>query len=95
MPHLQEEYTKELTEAIGDSDYKAVTLHSIVFREQFSKDVEDIDLCIIDEASMIPIDIFAEFLKHINPTQIVLLGDEDQLPAIGAATFYMTLYRLM
>ena len=85
---------RRLTEAIGDSDYKAVTLHSIVFREQFSKDVEDIDLCIIDEASMIPIDIFAEFLKHINPTQVVLLGDEDQLPAIGAGNLLHDLISL-
>lgn len=44
----------------------------------------DADLVIIDEASMLDIRLFQSFLKAIkNETNLILVGDIDQLPAVG------------
>lgn len=75
---------RRLTEAIGDGRYDAHTLDSLIWKYKFSGQKIDIDLCIIDESSMLSIETFKEFLKYINPLQIILVGDTDQLPSIGA-----------
>jgi exodeoxyribonuclease V alpha subunit len=44
----------------------------------------DADLIIIDESSMLDIRLFQSFLKAIkNETSLILVGDIDQLPAVG------------
>lgn len=44
----------------------------------------DADLIIIDEASMLDIRLFQSFLKAIkNETNLILVGDIDQLPSVG------------
>ena len=48
------------------------------------QDQLDADLVIIDEASMLDIRLFQSFLKAIkNETNLILVGDIDQLPAVG------------
>jgi len=45
----------------------------------------DADLIIIDESSMVDILLFATFLKAVTPdTMLVMVGDIDQLPSVGA-----------
>lgn len=45
----------------------------------------DADLIIVDESSMIDILLFSTFLKAIKPsTSLVIVGDIDQLPSVGA-----------
>ncbi|MBN2260211.1 MAG: ATP-dependent RecD-like DNA helicase [Clostridiales bacterium] len=53
----------------------------------FNKNEEDplkSDIIIIDEASMIDINLFNYFLKAVTvETKLVIIGDADQLPSIG------------
>ncbi|WP_240939117.1 AAA family ATPase [Mycoplasma phocoeninasale] len=72
---------------------KASTIHSFLewdpdndrfnVNENYSKNIECL---IIDEFSMVSVDIFFSLLKGINKRylkRIILVGDKDQLPAIG------------
>ncbi|TPR53912.1 exodeoxyribonuclease V subunit alpha [Metamycoplasma neophronis] len=72
---------------------KAVTIHSFLEwdpeNDKFNvneKNPKSIECLIIDEFSMVSVDIFYALLKGINPRylkRIILVGDKDQLPAIG------------
>jgi exodeoxyribonuclease V alpha subunit len=45
----------------------------------------DIDMLVVDEASMVDIQLFRAVLDALRPsTQLVLVGDIDQLPSVGA-----------
>ena len=55
----------------------------------FKKDEEDpldADFMIVDECSMLDISLTASLLKAINyhQTQVLFIGDQDQLPSVGA-----------
>lgn len=49
------------------------------------RDIKDTDFIIIDEASMISVDVLSLLFKYIDiyKTKILFIGDENQLPAIG------------
>ncbi len=84
---------KRMTETTG---VEARTIHRLLeysFMDEgtemaFGKDEDapiDSDLIIIDEASMIDILLMNSLLKALNPgTRVVLVGDIDQLPSVGA-----------
>ncbi|MFA5577411.1 MAG: ATP-dependent RecD-like DNA helicase [Tissierellaceae bacterium] len=82
---------KRMTETTG---VEAKTIHRLLeysYMEEemaFGKDEDspiDGDLIIIDEASMIDILLMNSLLKAINlGTRLVLVGDIDQLPSVGA-----------
>lgn len=83
---------KRMTETTGR---EAKTIHRLLeysFMEEesmaFGKDEEspiEADLVIIDEASMIDILLMNSLVKALNPgTRVVLVGDIDQLPSVGA-----------
>lgn len=45
------------------------------------------DLCVIDEMSMVDSALFCSLLKGLRPDcRLVLVGDNDQLPAVGAGS---------
>ena len=45
------------------------------------------DLVVVDESSMLDINIAYSLLKALNPqTKLVLVGDEEQLPSVGAGS---------
>ena len=47
----------------------------------------DVDLLVIDEASMLDAQLFRSALAALRPgTQLVLVGDVDQLPSVGAGS---------
>ncbi|MDC0230655.1 ATP-dependent RecD-like DNA helicase [Aureispira] len=80
---------KRLTEI---TKRKASTIHSLLtydfvsgyFRKN-KKDQLECDVIIIDEASMIDSFLMSAFLKAIpDKAKIVLVGDIDQLPSVGA-----------
>ena len=49
----------------------------------------DCDVIIVDEASMIDALLFANLLKALrNGTRIIIVGDSDQLPSIGAGNVF-------
>jgi len=80
--------SKRLTEATGR---EAKTIHRLLKYQpkinRFLKDENnpiDTDVLIIDEASMIDIRLFKSLLKAVKKsTSLVLVGDIDQLPAVG------------
>lgn len=79
---------KRLNEATG---YPASTIHRLLGfspQEGFTHDEDnplDIDMLIVDEASMIDLVLFYDLLKALKPeTHLMLVGDIDQLPSVGA-----------
>lgn len=82
---------KRLTEA---TDYEATTIHRLLMPVQgsdsydFQKNEEDpleADVVIIDEASMLNIRLYHSLLRAIPENcHVVIVGDVDQLPPIGA-----------
>ncbi|MGE0549512.1 MAG: ATP-dependent RecD-like DNA helicase [Kofleriaceae bacterium] len=73
---------------------EAMTLHRMLeFQPQsggFARTREnplDVDLLVIDEASMVDAQLFRAVIAAVRPaTQLVLVGDVDQLPSVGAGS---------
>src|SRR5579859_2778978 len=79
---------KRLGEATGR---KAQTIHRLLGFSpsegfQFNENAPlNVDILIIDEASMIDLMLFYSVLKALGPeTHLMLVGDVDQLPSVGA-----------
>lgn len=85
---------KRMTEATG---IEAQTIHRLLGityvnedkkRQNFDKDEEnpiEADVIIVDESSMIDILLMSSLLRAIpNGTRLILVGDVDQLPSVGA-----------
>ena len=52
-----------------------------------ANNISEVDLVIIDEASMIDIPLFASLLKGLSyKTNIIIVGDYNQLPSVGPGT---------
>lgn len=92
---------KRMTEATG---CEAKTVHRLLEtvykdgREQeFARDSDNPlteDLVIVDEASMIDTLLMASLLKAIKPgSRLVLIGDADQLPSVGAGNVLSEIIR--
>lgn len=86
---------KRMTEATG---YEARTIHRLLelsgvpednqsLGMHFERNEEnplDADLIIIDEMSMVDIQLLQSLLKAVNPgTRLILVGDVNQLPSVG------------
>lgn len=69
----------------------ALTIHRLLEYQPhegtFARNAEtplDVDMVVIDEASMVDILLFASLLSAVRPsTQLILVGDIDQLPSVG------------
>ena len=56
----------------------------------------DADLIVVDEASMIDVDLWAHLLEAVGPeTRLVLMGDPDQLPPVEAGSLFADLSDLL
>lgn len=96
---------QRLSEAVGMPAY---TVHRLLnFRpDQFSEVAVrklNVDLIVIDEMSMVDLELFSIILSAVNPgCKILLVGDDDQLPSVGPgrilgdliASGYLPLFRL-
>ena len=80
---------KQLSEATGEH---ASTIHRLLgfspdeggFEHDESNPL-DADMVVIDEASMLDLQLFNSLLKALQPTtHLLLVGDVDQLPSVGA-----------
>ena len=80
---------KRLAEATG---LEAMTIHRLLeyapheggFQVNSKKPL-DTDMLVVDEASMVDIQLFRSLLDGLRPgAQLVLVGDIDQLPSVGA-----------
>ncbi len=92
---------KRMTEATG---YEAKTIHrmlEMVYKDDsepsFMRDSNnplDEDLIIIDEASMVDTLLMSSLLKAVRPgSRIILIGDSDQLPSVGAGNVLSEILR--
>jgi exodeoxyribonuclease V alpha subunit len=79
---------KRLSEATGRDAYTIHRLLGYSPREGFAYNEEyplEVDMLIVDEASMIDLLLFYNLLKALRPeTHLMLVGDVDQLPSVGA-----------
>lgn len=88
---------KRLAEATGQP---ARTIHRLLgfspgegfeFNEENTLDA---DMVVVDEASMLDLSLFYNLLKAIGPsTHLLLVGDVDQLPSVGAGDVLRDLIR--
>lgn len=88
---------KRLAEATGEP---AQTIHRLLgyspaegftFNEEHTLDA---DMIVVDESSMIDLSLFYNLLKAIAPdTHLLLVGDVDQLPSVGAGDVLRDLIR--
>ena len=68
----------ELNSALSDEDSRKVSF------ERNQENPLETDLVIIDEMSMVDIQLFQALLKAIAPgTRLILVGDVNQLPSVG------------
>jgi len=79
---------KRLSESTGQD---AATLHRLLefqpVHGDFLRNAEqplELDMLVVDEASMVDIELFRALLAALPPSaQLVLVGDVDQLPSVG------------
>ncbi len=90
---------RRLSEATG---HPALTIHRALEwtprLKRFARDAEsplDADLVLVDEASMIDVQLAAHLLAAVRPgARLVLVGDADQLPPVGPGTVLADLLRV-
>ena len=79
------------TEAIGDDDLKATTIHKLLRRDpgnatRFRHNARNPlphDVVIVDETSMVSLDLMAKLLSAVKPeARLILVGDPDQLVSV-------------
>ncbi|EGD81651.1 helicase RecD/TraA [Salpingoeca rosetta] len=87
-----------ITSALMRSSEKATTIHSFARLGMYwdveppaslKPKVDDVDALIVDEASMLSVEMAYPLLKCLSPrTAIYFIGDPDQLPPIGACGIF-------
>ena len=62
--------------------------HEPVFSKT-EKEPLEADAVIVDEMSMVDLPLFSALLRSLRPgTRLVLVGDSDQLPSVGAGNVF-------
>lgn len=86
---------ESVNEQLPDNDFKTSTIHYLLAnddaQEELQKLKSDDVLVICDETSMVDIRLALQFLKLVKDYRIVLVGDADQLPPVGAGNFFRDL----
>ncbi len=75
----------------------ATTIHKTIYsfnegKMELIKEQKD-KLIIVDEVSMLDMNLAHDLLLYSKDCQIVLVGDKDQLPSIGAGSFFRDLLK--
>ncbi len=66
----------------------------VVTFQKTEKEPLEADAVIVDEMSMVDLPLFAALLRALRPgTRLVLVGDADQLPSVGAGNVFSDLIR--
>lgn len=92
---------KRIQEVFGSQDVEVSTVHKFLgyghtlTRRELNV-IHSADVVIIDESSMLDLDIFERLITMLNleRTKIILVGDVDQLPSIGAGNILSDLIHL-
>ena len=77
--------SRRLAESV---DAEAATLHKTLGLTENSEDANnlvEVDLLVVDETSMMDMSLAYQLFKNLNPsTKLLLVGDDNQLPSVGA-----------
>ena len=69
------------------------TTHQVTYTKG-EKEPLEADAVIVDEMSMVDLSLFSALLRALRPgTRLVLVGDADQLPSVGAGNVFSDLIR--
>ncbi|MDD3347798.1 ATP-dependent RecD-like DNA helicase [Oscillibacter sp.] len=69
------------------------TTHQLTFQKT-EKEPLEADAVVVDEMSMVDLPLFSALLRALRPgTRLVLVGDADQLPSVGAGNVFSDLIR--
>lgn len=94
---VYEEFVKEIKDIENfDENFKGLTIHKLLGyspqkgKFKYNKENKlDADLIIVDEASMIDLNLFSSLLDAISlKTKIIILGDKDQLPSVDCGNVF-------
>ena len=67
--------------------------HQVTFQKT-EKEPLEAEAVIVDEMSMVDVSLFSALLRALRPgTRLVLVGDADQLPSVGAGSVFSDLIR--
>lgn len=67
--------------------------HQVTFQKT-EKEPLEADAVVVDEMSMVDLALFSALLRALRPgTRLVLVGDADQLPSVGAGNVFSDLIR--
>lgn len=103
-PLLKDKYSevnKKISGAVG-SDISEYTIHRLLevdsetskFKYNENRQFDENSIFVIDEASMIDINLFSSLLKAIKTgSRLFILGDKNQLPSVGAGEVFSELLR--
>lgn len=98
--NLEQSIHRMLSDVPDFPEVNAKTLHSLlqIKKHNFSKTLHclEADVIIVDECSMIDIQLMGLLLESIHPnTQVILLGDPNQLPSIDAGSVFSELVQFL
>lgn len=75
---------KRIGETPGLAELEPSTIHMFLAKRRAAKKDDNFDVMIVDEASMIDVDLMMELLEAIpEGASLVFIGDVDQLPPVG------------
>lgn len=67
---------------------RAHTIHKEIVMNQVAESLIEADVIIVDEASMCDISVLSDFFYNLgNVSKIVFVGDDAQIPSVGAGNF--------
>ncbi len=98
--NLEQSIQRQVSDISDFPQVGAKTLHSLlqIKKHNFSKTPHclDADVLIVDECSMIDIQLMVRLLESIHPnTKVILLGDPNQLPSIDAGSVFSELVQFL
>ena len=85
---------KRIAENPALKSFKPSTIHMLMATIESSTDTAKFDALIVDESSMIDINLFKDLVKLVpDRAQLILIGDVDQLPPVGPGQPFLDLIR--
>lgn len=83
---LSDDLKRHLSEVEGQTVHRLLKLRPPQMRPQFdARQPLPLDILVIDEASMLDLSLMLDLLRAIpDGCRVILLGDENQLPSVGA-----------
>lgn len=86
---------ESMAEQLPGNCFSISTIHYLLANEEECGELEDLDkedvLVVCDESSMVDIKLAKKFLEMVKNFRVVLVGDADQLPPVGAGNFFRDL----